>query len=265
VVGDLADRAAVDRAVSGCERVIHAGATMKGDWAAHERGTVHGTEHVVESCVAHGVKQLVYISSMSVVNWAGNDGAVIDETTALEPRAAERGAYTRAKLIAENVVAASAVPHVILRPGQIFGGGIPLVTGAVARQAAGRWIVLGAGDLELPLVYIDDVVDAVVAALEKTIVGETIQLIDPERVTQADVLRAVGGQKKIVHIPRSIVFALGRMSELPAKLAGRQSPIAAYRLKSALSRLRYESDRALKILGWQPRVGVREGMRRVSS
>jgi 2-alkyl-3-oxoalkanoate reductase len=59
------------------------------------------------------------------------------------------------------------------------------------------------------------------------------------------------------------VFALGRLSELPLTALGRQSPLAAYRLRSALARLHYESDRARVLLGWQPRVGVREGIRRV--
>jgi 2-alkyl-3-oxoalkanoate reductase len=69
---------------------------------------------------------------------------------------------------------------VILRPGQIFGGGIPLINGAVARSAGGRWLVLGDGKLELPLVYIDDVVDAIMCSITKRLShGEVIQIIDP--------------------------------------------------------------------------------------
>ena len=40
-------------------------------------------------------------------------------------------------------------------------------------------------------------------------------------------------------------------------------PIASYRLRSALARLRYESDRAESLLDWIPRVGVHEGIRRI--
>jgi nucleoside-diphosphate-sugar epimerase len=270
VVGDLGDADAVVRAVAGVEVVVHAGATMKGDWAEHERGTIRGTEHVIAACKQHGVKQLVHISSMSVVDWAGSaDHGTVDEEAQLEPRAEERGDYTRAKLAAEKLVVAAAahgLPAVILRPGQIFGGGIPLITGAVARPAAGRWIVLGDGKLELPLVYIDDVVDAITSAIARKLTrGEVIQIIDPDRVTQEDVLDLAGGHKKVVRVPRSLVFALGRLSELPLRVLGRQSPIASYRLKSALARLHYESERASTLLGWRPRVGVREGIKRVSS
>lgn len=268
--GNLGDPVAVDRAVAGAEIVIHCGAAMKGGWPEHKGGTVVGTQNVIDSCKKHGVKQLVHISSMSVIDWAGSAGkGNVTEQAEVEPRPDERGAYTRAKLEAEKLVVAAAqqgLPAVILRPGQIFGGGIPLINGAVARSAGGRWLVLGDGKLELPLVYIDDVVDAVQAAIDKKLArGEVIQIIDPEHLTQEDVLGLAGGAKPVMRVPRPIVFALGKLSEIPLGALGKPSPIGVYRLKSALARLHYESDYAAQVLGWRPRVGVREGIRRVSS
>jgi len=268
VLGDLGDPVAVDKAVAGAGTVIHAGAAMKGGWPEHKSGTVDGTQHVVDACTKHGVKQLVYISSMSVVDWAGSDNGAVSEQAQLEPRPDKRGPYTRAKLEAERIVVAAAnagLPCVILRPGQIFGGGIPLINGAVARKAAGRWLVLGDGKLELPLVYIDDVVHAILAAIDKRIThGEIIQIIDPEHMTQEDVLAAAGGARPILRVPRRLVLALGKLTEIPLAAIGKQSPLGAYRLKSALARLHYESDRAMTLLGWRPQVGVREGIKRVS-
>ncbi len=268
--GNLGDPDAVDKAIAGAEIVLHVGASMKGGWPEHLGGTVVGTQNVIDAVRKHKVRQLVHISSMSVVDWAGSVGkGNVSETAGLEPRADERGAYTRAKLEAERKVvdaAAAGLPCVILRPGQIFGGGIPLVNGAVARRAGGRWLILGDGKLELPLVYIDDVVDAIFAAVDKKLThGELIQLIDGEHLTQTDVLELAGGGAKVMKVPRSIVFALGKLSEYPLNALGRPSPIAKYRLQSALARLHYESDVATKLLGWHPRVGVREGIRRVTS
>jgi predicted dehydrogenase/nucleoside-diphosphate-sugar epimerase len=266
--GNLGDPEAVDRAVKGAEIVIHCGAAMKGGWPEHKGGTVVGTQNVIDACKKHGVAQLVHISSMSVIDWAGSAGnGPVSEAANLEPRPDERGAYTRAKLEAEQLVAAAVsggLPAVILRPGQIFGGGIPLINGAVARNAGGRWLVLGDGKLELPLVYIDDVVDAIMASITKKLThGEVIQIIDPDHLTQEDVLGLAGGNKAVVHVPRAFVFALGKLSEYPLGALGRQSPVAVYRLRSALARLHYDSDRAATILGWRPRVGVREGIKRV--
>ena len=66
-------------------------------------------------------------------------------------------------------------------------------------------------------------------------------------------------------MPRSVVFALGKLSEYPLGALGVQSPLALYRLRSALARVEFGSRRAEEQLGWRPRVGVREGIRRVSS
>ena len=267
--GNLGDPKAVDRAVRGAEIVIHCGAAMKGGWPEHKGATVIGTQNVIDACKKLGVRQLVHISSMSVIDWAGSAGnGPVSEAANLEPRPDERGAYTRAKLEAERLVVEAAragLPCVILRPGQIFGGGIPLINGAVARNAGGRWLVLGDGKLELPLVYIDDVVDAVMRSIDKQLVGgEIIQIIDPEHLTQEQVLGLAGGAKPVVHVPRPVVFALGKLSEYPLGALGKQSPVAVYRLKSALARLHYESERAAQLLGWRPSVGVREGIRRVA-
>ncbi|MBA3392939.1 MAG: NAD-dependent epimerase/dehydratase family protein [Deltaproteobacteria bacterium] len=269
-LGNLGDPVAVDRAVNGAEIVIHCGAATKGGWPEHRGSTVVGTQNVIDACTKYGVKQLVHISSMSVIDWAGSAGkGNVTEATATEPRAEERGAYTRAKLEAEKLVSNAAkhgLPAVILRPGQIFGGGIPLINGAVARGAGGRWVVLGDGKLELPLVYIDDVVDAVMASIDKQLTrGEIIQIIDPDHLTQEEVLGLAGGTRGIVRVPRAIVFALGRLGEISLGALGKPSPIGVYRLQSALARLHYESDRAASLLGWQPRVGVREGIRRVTN
>ncbi len=269
VRGDLADATAVDRAVRGVRCVFHAGATMKGGWPEHQGGTIEGTRNVLDACRKHRVAKLVHVSSMSVIDWAGADAySPVDEETPLEPRAEERGAYTRAKLEAEKLVVAAAeagLPAVIVRPGQIFGGRIPLMTGAVARRAAGRFLVLGDGELPLPLVYIDDVVDALCRAADSDLHrGEVIQIVDPEPWTQNQVLAEVAGPSaRVLRVPRGAVFAMGRASEIALGALGKQSPLAAYRLRSALALRRFHSQRAEQLLGWRPRVGVREGIRRV--
>ncbi|GAB4538517.1 MAG: hypothetical protein Tsb0020_52640 [Haliangiales bacterium] len=267
-IGNLGNPEAVDRAVRGAEVVIHVGAAMKGSAVDFHCGTVVGTQNVIDACERHGVKKLVHISSMSVVDWAGSsDGAPVSEVTPLEPRADERGAYTQTKLAAEKLVLEAAeagrVAAVILRPGQIFGGNIPVLTGAVARRAGSRWLVLGDGELVLPLVYIDDVVHAIMLAAAAPLTrGEVIQIIDPEPMTQNQVLELMGGDSHVTRVPRPVIFFAGKLSEPVFGALGRQSPVAVYRLKSAMAKLGFESDRAQSLLAWKPVVGVREGLRR---
>ena len=271
-IGNLGDPDAVGRAVEGTEVVIHAGAAMSGDWSEHLGATVVGTRNVADACLRSGVRQLVHVSSMSVIHWAGiPPGDEVDESAPLEPHPELRGAYTRAKLEAERTVSAAAagdgLPCVILRPGVIFGGGIPLLGPSVARAVGGWSVILGTGKLAVPLVYVDDVVDAITGAAEERLVsGEVIQIIDDRQLCQERILVLAGANdRRTARIPRRAVELIGRASEYPLAKLGRQSPINAYRLKSALAPVRFRSQNAERLLGWRPRVGVEEGIRRVSS
>jgi predicted dehydrogenase/nucleoside-diphosphate-sugar epimerase len=263
VVGNLGDHDAVCQAVRGASIVIHAGAAMNGPWPEHECATISGTKNVLEACRKFGVEKLVYVSSMSVLDWAGTAETELNETTPLEPRAEERGYYTRAKLVAERLVTDFAarhdVPVVILRPGKIFGKGQPLLSPAIGRKVKGRWIILGDGEVNVPLIYMDDVVDAVLrSALYETRNGEIIQVIDPVQLTQNDVLRICEGERvRALRIPRWIVYTLAATSEILFRLLKRQSPMSVYRMKSALARHTFGT-----LLGRQPEVGVLEGIRR---
>ena len=128
VHGDLGEPEVVERAVEGVELVYHLGAGMRGDVEAFESGTVCGTKNVVAACLRHRIRRLVYVSSLSVLDQAGHrKGVPITESSPIEPHPELRGAYSRTKLIAENVVLDAVrnqnLPAVILRPGQIFGPG----------------------------------------------------------------------------------------------------------------------------------------------
>jgi nucleoside-diphosphate-sugar epimerase len=265
-VGDLGDPLAVDAAVAGAATVIHAGAAMSGDADRNRGGTVIGTQNVLTAVERHECGKLVHISSLSVVDWAGSDrGGPVNEDAADEPHADLRGLYTRSKLDAEKLVRAAAasgkVNAIILRPGQIWGGDQPLMTAAVARRAGPVNLMLGNGQLRLPLVHVEDVVRAVLESISASAPsGTIIQLVSPSRFTQNDVLRICKPGGLTLRLPRPLVFGLGWLSERMLGWVGRTSPFGVYRLRSALARICFESDRAQRVLGWTVQVDERQAM-----
>ena len=74
-------------------------------------------------------------------------------------------------------------------------------------------------------------------------------------------LELTGGGRTI-RVPRPVVFGLGKLSELPLGALGKPSPIALYRLQSALAKLSWGTGKAEQLLGWKPRVGIRKNIRR---
>lgn len=264
--GDLGDAAAVDRAVAGTRVVYHLGASMRGSQADFDRGTIAGTKHVVESVLSHKVPRLVYMSSLSVVHSAAvRAGQAITETWPLEPRPDERGHYTRTKLAAEAYVTSAArlrgLPVVIVRPAEVVGRGAAFLTAGVAQRIGRTLVVFGDGQLTVPLVAVDDVLDALMAAAEAgPFDGTIVQLVDPAAISQNEMVAryqaATGGTWRVVHVPRPIVWLMGAAAEVLFGLVGRTAPLSRYRAASALAPRLFDSSRAKDLWGWQPRVGV---------
>jgi predicted dehydrogenase/nucleoside-diphosphate-sugar epimerase len=266
VQGDLGDPSAVDRAVSGTQLVYHVGAAMRGAKEDFDRGTIAGTRHVVDSVLAHKVPKLVYVSSLSVLHSAAaQEGQKITETWPLEPRPSDRGHYTRAKLAAEQYVTDAAsqrgLKAVIVRPAEVIGPGATFLTSGVAQRAGRTLVVLGNGRLEVPLVAVDDVLDALMTATESgPFDGTIVQLVDRAAITQNEMVSryktAAGGKWRVVHVPRPIVWLMGAAAETVFGLLGRAAPLSRYRVSSALAPRAFDCRRAKELWGWEPRVGV---------
>ncbi|MHA6203857.1 NAD-dependent epimerase/dehydratase family protein [Dyella soli] len=270
VVGDLGDPRIVDHAVAGAGTVYHVGAAMSGSQRDFEAGTVWGTRNVVESCLRHGNARLVHVSSLSVLDHAGRDPAVpVNEMSRIEPHPAWRGAYTQSKLTAEQLVAEAirtrGLRAVILRPGQIVGPGSEHVTPNGTLAIAGRWIAVGAASQTLPLVYVDDVVDALLLAAQVAPAqGQLFHIVDPATVTQGDYLARVrhrrGKALRLLRCPAAALMLLAVGVELLGKLLGRQVPLTRYRVRSLRPLANFDLRAARTVLGWEPRVGVRRGL-----
>ncbi|SFN00140.1 NAD-dependent epimerase/dehydratase family protein [Dokdonella immobilis] len=272
VIGNLGDPRSVDHAVAGCGVVYHVGAAMRGSPRDFEAGTVWGTRNVVEACTRHATRRLVYVSSMSVFDHAGRDpAATMTETSAYEPHPEWRGAYTQTKLTAERLVLEAirdrALPAVILRPGQIFGPGAEKVTPNAVIGLAGRWVAVGDGAMSLPLVFVDDVVDALLLAAEApAALGKVFNIVDTTVVSQQQYLqraqRKLGDELRVVRVPTGLFMALGFGVELLGKVLRRDVPLTRYRVRSLRPLANFDTRAAREELGWTPRVGSARGLER---
>lgn len=271
VTGNLGDPEIVDHAVAGVETVFHAGAAMRGGREHFLAGTVCGTKNIVEACLKHGVRRLVHVSSLSVLDHARHSsGARVTEAWPLEPWPEKRGLYTQTKLEAEQIVLRAVrergLHAVILRPGQIFGPGAPSHVPAGTVALAGRWLVYGLGRFLLPLVFVEDVVDALLLAADADLEpGAVFHVVDPSPVTQREYvgwcLRSPHRPKAVYYVPRPLFWALALCVEGLGRLLKRPMPLSRYRVRSLKPLSNLDCAAAGSRLAWEPRVGVTEGLR----
>lgn len=270
VAGDLGDPEYIDVLVAGAKTVLHVGAAMKGSAADFQRGTVVATRNIVEASLRHRVERLVHVSSLSVLEHAVRYAGEVTEAWPLEPHAQLRGAYTQTKLQAEQIVLTAArergLPACVIRPGVIFGPGAKPSSPAGSFAMFGRWIIAGNGSLPLPLVYVDDVVDALLlGSVRPGIEGVVINLVDPQSITQREFIhlaQAADPNIKTSYVPNFMLMTAAFGIELLGRILKRSVPLSRYRIRSIRPLSNFDQTIARESLGWLPRVGVAEGLRR---
>jgi predicted dehydrogenase/nucleoside-diphosphate-sugar epimerase len=184
-VGNVCSASDMDRALAGCDAVVHC--AVGTSWKAEEtrRVTVDGTRTVAEAALRNGVRRFVHISSMFVHRRDGGD--VLDERTALEPPAED--GYAQNKLAAERALAgvfARGLSGIILRPTRIYGPFSKTFTTSPLRAISnGTFAISGDPDVPANMVYVDNVVHAIAQAIEApdTLGGQAYLISDPEQVS----------------------------------------------------------------------------------
>jgi len=269
-IGDLAEPNTLQGIATGMDVVFHLGSAISGDVATFERVDVQGTERMLSEAQGAGVSRFVYVGTLAGYPLAAKgDGAVIDERCPFD-ETGRLGNYARAKARCEQLVLAAngrgKLETVIVRLGLVCGPGTSIFPPHVCRViGSGRVILFGKGDVPLPLTLVDNAVDALVlGGTVPGIAGEAFNIVDDEVLTQADYLqllrRCTGGVPSVVRLPRAAYYAIGMLTELAAAARHKEPETNRYRIRTRLTRVRWDCSKAARLLQWRPRVSLREGL-----
>lgn len=268
---DVADRAAVEPALAGVDTVYHC-AARTGPWgppAEYERVNVGGLETMARAAMAAGVRRFVHVSSITV---HGND--VRGDANEDSPLQVEPNPYSRSKVAGERLLARmirdEGAPVTIVRPGWIYGPGDRASFGRFAKMIEdGRMVVVGSGDNHVPLAYVSDVAEGMIAAAAADeAVGRAYLLVNDEPVTQRQFLDAIaaelGAPAPSRRIPYRAGVLAGGVAETVWKLAGKEQPppVMRYGLQLLGGENRFSIARARRELGFSPAVGFTDGAKR---
>jgi nucleoside-diphosphate-sugar epimerase/predicted dehydrogenase len=272
---DLSRTEDLRSALCDVDTVFHCAALCgaPGSLSDYQTVNVDGTMRLLRLAGECGVRNFIYVSSMSVYATPANPDTVLDENAALEPRAEERGAYTQTKLAAERAVLEYAREHryprvVVLRPGTIYGPGARLPVGRFQLPSPEtRPLVAGGKAVPAGLVYVDDVVEAMLAAARSGVPsGSVYNITDTSNCDQEELARTLsqvsGGRIRPLFAPYPLVWTAMFGVDLLSLVRHRKLGTARYRFRRTLAPMRFECAAARKDLGWQPRVPLAVGLAR---
>jgi len=269
--GTLTDLASIDNAMKGCDRVYHLAAfaavwTRKPDEIYEQN--VQGTTNILESALKHGVKRVVHTSTAGVFGPSdekpNSEGNPIAEIHFIH--------YDRSKVLAEKQVETyvrDGMDVIIVNPTRVYGpgklGDSNGVTRMIRDYIKGKWhIIPGNGQSVGNYVYIDDVVDGHILAMEKGRTGERYLLGGSDLSFNEffNILKEVTGSHFfLIKIPLFIGISIAAIMLTIAKLTGRMPLITPGLLKRYSHHWAVSSEKARSELGYDP-VDFREGLRR---
>ncbi|KPJ65507.1 hypothetical protein AMJ44_10030 [candidate division WOR-1 bacterium DG_54_3] len=267
--GDVGSMDSLKPVFEGIDIVIHAAADTAGHQEDSELSTIQGTRNIIDLCKHNQIKKLIYLSSCSVYGVADyKKGQVVTEDSSLERFPEKRGYYSEAKLKAEEIVVSAKdrgyLPIVCLRPGTIFGLGgeifPPMMGFALGSRLFG---IIGNGEFVLPLVDIDNLVDAIIAAIEKQeSAGSIFNVVDSDRVTKKMyvemLLQKIYPKSRYIYIPLWFLYSTVFAQEIIAKLFRRKPFLTRYRLISSQKNILYDSSKIQRELNWTPPYAIKE-------
>jgi UDP-glucose 4-epimerase len=212
VDADVSDRAALDTAFQGAERVFHLAALADivpsiQNPDTYFRTNVDGTYAVVQAALAAGVRRFVYAASSSC--YGIPDAYPTPETAAARPQYP----YALTKYLGEQIVLhwaqTYALPAVSLRFFNVYGprartsGTYGAVFGVfIAQILAGQPLtIVGDGTQTRDFTYVTDAADALLAAAESDVCCEVFNVGSGASVSINRIVELLGAERT-VHLPK---------------------------------------------------------------
>lgn len=214
------------------------------------------SEKLAVQAVELGVRRFVFISSIGVNGAVTTDGHAFTELSKPEPHSP----YARSKYEAEVALQAlcreSSMELVVIRPPLVYGPGAPGNFASLMRWVGrGVPLPLGAIHNKRSLVGVDNLVDLIIRCIDHPAAANQVFLAgDGEDLSTTELLREVA---KAMACSGFLLPVPAALLQLAANVLGKKTLA-----QSLLDSLQVDISKARELLGWEPPVSVKEGLRR---
>jgi nucleoside-diphosphate-sugar epimerase len=255
-VGDMVDGIYPD--LSDYDVIINCAGEIKNE-ALMRSLHVNAINDALSLLTAENKTQWIQLSSVGV--YGSQNVGVIREGHPFNPIGEYEVTKAEGELLVHKICRANGVPYTIIRPSNVFGNGMPNQSLAKLIQMIRRKVFFFVGNPELCMmnyVFIDDVVDAIVACMANpnALNNDFIisDVLDQRSFVQLVKSEVGGGWTPV--IPESVVRTLFLLARFIPKF-----PLSQGRLNALTNRAVYSVDKIRDCLGFAPKVGSQDGLR----
>ena len=250
VMGDIRDYDAVLKAMKDVDIVFHLASLIAIPYSyVHPREVVEtnvlGTLNVLMAAKELGVDRFVHTSTSEVYGTAKY--VPIDENHPLQGQSPYSASKIGADKLAESFYLSYDLPVCIIRPFNTYGprqSARAVIPTIITQALTGDKVYLGNLHPTRDYTYVDDTVRAFIMIAEcRKAIGEVINVGSNFEISIGD-------------LARKIISLIGRDVEIVV------DPKRIRPSKSEVERLRCDYTKARKILGWEPKISLEEGLRR---
>jgi dihydroflavonol-4-reductase len=270
VESDIASREDCARAVAGCGAVFNIAAMFRRANAPdsdYDRINRQGVINLIDAASEANANKIVHCSTIGVCGHIETPPA--DENTPYNPG----DIYQRTKMEGEKAALAAfregRIRGTVVRPASIYGPGDLRLLKLFRMIAKRRMIIFGSGKPTFHTVYIDDLVEGFIRAMDTPEAdGEVFIVAGAEYVPLntlfdkiADILQVPPPR---LHIPAWPVQLLGTIVENICIPVGINPPIYRRRVDFFTKSRAFDISKSKRILGYQPAISLDEGLKRTA-
>jgi len=266
--GSITDRDSVAAAIGKPEVVFHLAAAFRETGASdalYKSVNVDGTRITVEESIRVGARKIVYCSTQGVHGHIDHPPG--DENSPIAPADYYQQTKYEGELVLEEFADAN-IEFTTLRPTAIYGPGDPERFVMIYRRAKkGFFPIFGTGQAFYHPVYIDNLVDAFVLSMEQGKGAGEAYIIGDEQYFSIRALvhlvaKSIDAEVSMPTLPIMPLIIAGHVCEKICKPFGINPPIFPRRVDWFRQMRAFRIDKAKRDLGYEPSIGIEEGLRR---
>jgi len=266
---NIKDGAEVKRNFADIDMVYHVAAAYRTEHTDHEEFhlvNVEATRNLLEAALDAQVTRFVHCSTVGV------QGEITDPPASEEYRFNPGDHYQQSKMEGELLALdyfKKGLPGAVVRPVGIYGPGDTRFLKLFRPISKGRFVMIGTGNSLYHMTYIDDLIDGfILCGTKKEALGQVFTIAGEKYTTLRELVDVIadvlGNPRPRLRIPFYPVLLASILCEKICRPFGISPPLYPRRVEFFSLDRAFSIEKAKRLLGYQPKVGLRDGVRRTA-